>query len=90
MDYEREKLAEFLFDGDKAKAKALLTLLDEKSFKAPPEFKNLKMQLPEYSCLWCTLCGECYVDMPDSLRDCEGKCSSYQEMHCNGGSNENN
>ena len=80
MDYEREKLAEFLFDGDKEKARILLTLLDEKSFKAPPEFKNLKMQLPEHSCSWCNSYGECFYDMPDSLRKCEGKCSRYQKL----------
>ena len=47
----REQIAEFLFDGDKEKARQLLILIE--SFTSPvisPDFKNLVMELPEDSC----------------------------------------
>ena len=88
MNYEREKLAEFLFDGNKEKAKILLALLNEEEFTIPSEFKDLKMQLPEYSCNWCTSTGDCYLDMPDSLRECKGKCLSFWCKHTEDDKNE--
>lgn len=76
----REELAEFLFDGDKEKAEKLLVLIE--SFTnpiTPPEFENLVMVLPEYSCHWCSKEGECFCYMPDSMFRCEGKCKDYEE-----------
>ena len=72
MDY-----ALSLFDGNEEKAKTLLTLIDEREFKVPPEYENLKMQLPEHSCRWNTCKGECSFYMPDSLVECKGKCENY-------------
>lgn len=74
----REKLAEFLFDGDKGKAKQLLTLIE--SFTAPvlpPEFRRV-MVIPEEDCRWCTPDGECLFYMPDSMFLCDGKCKQYE------------
>ncbi len=74
----REKLAEFLFDGDKEKAKQLLTLME--SFTSPvlpPEF-NRVMVLPEEDCKWCTEAGECLFYMPDSMFLCKSKCQEYE------------
>jgi hypothetical protein len=75
----REQIAEFLFDGDKEKAKQLLILIE--SFTSPvisPDFKNLVMELPEDSCQWCTDDGECLFYMPDSMFRCKGKCNEYE------------
>lgn len=74
----REKLAEFLFDGDQEKAKQLLVLIE--SFTTPvlpPEFKRV-MIIPEDTCRWCTDDGECFFCMPDSIFLCEGKCHRYE------------
>ena len=35
------------------------------------------LRLPEVTCLWYKLGDECWVDMPDSKRNCNGKCSCY-------------
>lgn len=35
------------------------------------------LRLPEITCLWYKLGDECWVDMPDSKRNCNGKCSLY-------------
>ena len=35
------------------------------------------LRLPEVTCLWCKSGDECWVDMPDSKRNCNGKCSRY-------------
>lgn len=77
----REKLAEFLFDGDKDKAEQLLILIE--SFTAPvlpPEFRRA-MVLPEEDCRWCTDDGECLFYIPDSMFLCDGKCKQYERRN---------
>ena len=74
----REKLAEYLFDGNKEKAEQLLILIE--SFTAPilpPEFKRV-MIIPEDDCRWCTDNGECLFYMPDSMFLCRGKCKEFE------------
>lgn len=75
----REKLAEFLFDGDKEKARQLLILMGSFTTNpiVPPEFKRT-MILPEDDCKWCEE-GECLLYMPDSMFLCRGKCKDYEE-----------
>ena len=74
----REKLAEYLFDGDKEKAGKLIELIKSFFISTPPEFKNLKMVLPpEYSCRWCSIGGCCTMNAPDSYGKCSGKCDNY-------------
>ena len=63
---------------DVEKAKLLLQLIDmtvNKGGKMP----NVKMVLADESCAWCQNGGECWVNMPDSVRVCEGTCDSYWE-----------
>ena len=73
----REKVAEFLFDGNKEKAQQLLTLMESfVSPTVPPEFKRT-MIIPEDDCKWC-IGGECLMYMPDSMFLCTGKCSDYK------------
>lgn len=75
----KEKLAEFLFNGDKEKANQLLVLIESFVDPAlPPEF-NRVMVLPEDDCMWCTEGGECLFYMPDSMFLCKGMCQNYQE-----------
>lgn len=78
----REEIAKFLFDGDEMKAEKLLLLME--SFSAPyvpsNEILNLTMNLPEYSCRWCTDEGECWFSMPDSMFRCDGKCKDFEEI----------
>lgn len=75
----REEIATFLFNGDKEKAEKLLLLIDSPVPPVPPEFSNLKMELPESACRWCTSDGECLFCMPDSLFMCKGKCHDFEE-----------
>lgn len=91
MSYEgevwkgREQIAEFLFDGDKERAKQLLILIESfTSVSIPPEFKNLVMNLPEDTCRWCMNDGECMFYMPDSMFICKGKCKEYEEKELRG------
>lgn len=74
----REKLAEFLFDGDKNKAQQLLILIESFTNPVlPPEFKR-KMIIPEEECTWCTNRGECFFYAPDSILMCKGKCEKFE------------
>ena len=78
----RQHLAEFLFDGDKEKAKQLLVLIE--SFVSPvlpPEFKRkMLLPLPKEDCRWCSkYSGECLYYMPDSMFNCEGECELYEK-----------
>ena len=75
----REEVAEYLFDGNKYKAKILLELM--KSFIVSPsvqDFSGIEMELPEETCKWC-IEGECFFCMPDSMFKCKGKCKDYKE-----------
>lgn len=75
-----KQMAESLFDGNKEKAEKLIFLIQNTpaEMQVPPEFSNLKMELPEESCRWCFE-GECFNYMPDSLFLCKGKCPDYEE-----------
>lgn len=76
---DRDSAATSLFDGDVQKGKLLLGIID--ASVAPinvPEFKEVKMELPEDSCKYCTPDGECLYYMPDSMFECKGKCDSYK------------
>ena len=76
----QHKIAEFLFDGDREKAKQLLILI--KSIAIPsslPDFKNITMQIPEGKCTWCDKNGDCWYYMPDSKLKCRGECKHFEE-----------
>ena len=74
----REEAALVVFNGDAAKAEALLNLIGDTGLSCPPEeFTNRSMQLPVYDCSYCTDSGECWHDMPDSMYPCKGKCEFF-------------
>ena len=74
-DLEAIELALKVVDGNKEKAEALLELLKLKPLNSSP-IKG-KLNLPDETCTWCREEGECWVDMPDSKRKCEGTCKRY-------------
>lgn len=74
-ELEAIDLALKVVDGDEEKAIALLELLSLQPLKGTP-IKG-KLNLPEESCIWCKDGGDCWVDMPDSKRKCEGLCSRF-------------
>lgn len=79
LEEGRRKTAEFLFDGDKAKAEQLLILFDSySSIPNIPDFKNLTMRIPADTCEWCDSSGYCWYYMPDSKLSCDGECEHFK------------
>lgn len=80
---EAKETALFLFDGNTEKAERLLLLIE--NFVSPvdttKEFLNLVMNLPEYDCEWCSDNGDCWLSMPDSLFNCNGKCKNFKDKN---------
>lgn len=74
-ELEAIDLALKVVGGDEERATALLELLSLVPLKGTP-IKG-KLNLPDESCTWCRDGGDCWVDMPDSKRKCEGNCSRY-------------
>ena len=74
-EIEAIELALKVVDGDEEKATALLELLSLQPLHTSP-IKG-KLNLPDESCVWCKDEGDCWVDMPDSKRKCEGNCSRW-------------
>lgn len=75
---EEERIAELAlkcFDGDPEKALALLELL-KISIQPEIAMPQLDMTLPEEKCYW-EKEGECWKDIPDSLRKCKKPCKFF-------------
>lgn len=77
MEDTRLELALSITNGDRAKAGDLLNLIDY-SMRKSSKFPDVKMVLPEEGeeCFWYAK-GECWVEVPDSVKPCKGKCSSF-------------
>ena len=78
---EEEELAELAlkcFDGDPEKAVALLKLL-KLSLQPECSMPDLEMKLPEEVCRW-EKTGQCWVNMPDSLRPCKKPCTCFEKI----------
>lgn len=78
MEEELSDLALKCFDGDPEKAIALLKLL-RLSLQPDCAVPNVEMYLPEETCRW-EKSGQCWMDMPDSVRPCNKPCA-YFEKH---------
>lgn len=75
---EEERIAELAlkcFDGDHEKAVALLELL-KISLQPEISMPDVSMHLPEEVCYW-EREGECWKDIPDSLRKCTKPCQFF-------------
>lgn len=76
---EEERIAELAlkcFDGDPDKALALLELL-RMSLEPECSFPNVEMKLPEENCCY-EREGNCWKDIPDSIRKCEKPCEFFR------------
>ena len=74
-----DKIAELAlkcFDGDHEKAIALLELL-KISIEPTCKMPDVEMQLDDPSCRW-EKCGDCWKDIPDSIRRCKKPCAFYK------------
>ena len=70
------ELALKCFDGDPEKAVALLELL-KISLQSDCDMPEVEISLPEEHCRW-EREGQCWLDMPDSLRKCNLPCSCFE------------
>lgn len=70
------ELALKCFDGDPEKATALLKLL-VLSLEPECNMPKVEMKLPEEMCRW-EKSGQCWVDMPDSLKKCVKPCACFE------------
>lgn len=76
---DEDKISELslkCFDGDPEKAVALLELL-KISLQPECSMPDVVMHLPEEKCRW-EREGRCWVDMPDSLRNCIKPCTCFE------------
>ena len=74
---EIAELALKCFDGDQEKALALLTLL-KISLQNDCDLPDVEMVLPEEPCEYRDKYGMCWLDMPDSLRECSIPCMKLE------------
>jgi hypothetical protein len=74
---EIAELALKCFDGDQEKALALLTLL-KISLQNDCDLPDVEMVLPEEPCEYRDKYGKCWLDMPDSLRECSIPCTKLE------------
>lgn len=77
MEEELAELALKCFDGDPEKAIALLKLL-KISLQPECALPDVKMELPEDECCRWSIEGQCWIDMPDSLRKCVKPCMHFE------------
>lgn len=78
MEEELSELALRCFDGDPDKAVALLKLL-RLSLQPDCVMPEVEMHLPNEACRW-EKSGQCWMDMPDSLKPCSKPCSYFKNM----------
>lgn len=74
---EIAELALKCFDGDNEKALALLKLL-RITLQGECDMPEVKMVFPKEECEYRDKYGKCWLDMPDSLRECSVPCIKFE------------
>jgi len=76
------EIANLFCDGDTIKAQLLLNLITSTYdiCSEDKEYKEAILELTEnLDCLW-KRGTKCWVDMPDSIHTCKGKCERFEEL----------